>query len=317
MLLGNIEGPRGCEIWELGELLDFLVSIFKLESSKNLKVGSEYAHIISFAINNSKNLRIVKHNGEIVGHVGIYPILVKVGELGLKVGTIFGVATKLEYRNKGIAKSLLMDAIEKMKKEKYDLSILWTSIPEFYRKLGWENAGTRITFYLNSSNIDLLPTYNGLEIKRLEDDSQLSDIIKLHNSKNGVIWDEQKAKFLVLRKTVDSFLAYENREMLGYIIVVDSRVVDFGGETKSIFSLIKYVFSTKSLTNLELQTSLNLKETRILEELGIPYKKSYLGMIKIINLQNLEKLLLNCNIKINEIEDSSYLIKYNEEEKKD
>ncbi|MGB9806612.1 MAG: GNAT family N-acetyltransferase [Thermoproteota archaeon] len=311
----KVEGPRGCTREELGELLVFLNNVFKPGLDENINVGLEYSHVIASAMDDSENLRVIKCNREIVSHVGIHKIYVKIDELKLKVGVIFGVATHQNYRGKGFATILLKDATEKMIRENYDVSILWTGIPEFYRRLGWENAGSKTIFHFNNSNIEVLPDYRDLEIRKVEDDSELKTIVSLHNETNGVIWDENTAKLLLSRQAIETYSAFRNGSK-GYVVVRGSKIIDFSGNSSLILALIRYIFLSKKLGRIEFQVPSNSKEASILKYFGVPFEEDYIGMIKIINLNNLKEILAKCNINVERMNDSYYLVKQCTEERR-
>lgn len=310
----NVEGPRGCIKEELGELLVFLYNVFKPSLDESINVGTEYSHVISSAMSNSENLRIIKCNKEIVGHVGIYPAYVKTDEIKLKVGIIFGVATHPNYRGRGFASTLLRDAVNKMKKENYDISILWTGIPEFYRKLGWENAGSKTTFHFNNSNIEILPDYSNLEIRKFEGNNDLQTVISLRSKANGVIWNEDVAKFLISREASETFLAFRD-EFKSYVVVRGSRIIDFSGDPSLTLALIRYVFTSKKLEKMEFQVPSNSKEESILKYFGVPFNEEYVGMIKLISLDKFKEIFEKCGLNVERM-DNCYLVKQCIEERK-
>jgi predicted acetyltransferase len=68
-------------------------------------------------------------------------------------GGIGNVATLPEYRRRGFATKLLGRAIQFMRKKKYSLSILFTGIPHFYRRLKWEIASPDYKYLIPVSEI--------------------------------------------------------------------------------------------------------------------------------------------------------------------
>ena len=61
--------------------------------------------------NDNRYVRLALRRKEIVGHVGIWPVTVCVGQARLKTAGIYGVCTRPDMRKKGIATFLLKDAI--------------------------------------------------------------------------------------------------------------------------------------------------------------------------------------------------------------
>lgn len=56
----------------------------------------------------------------------------------LLCGAIANVATRVEYRRRGLSRALLQRAIERMEAGRFDFSMLLTGSPGHYRPLGWE-----------------------------------------------------------------------------------------------------------------------------------------------------------------------------------
>ncbi|MBO3757893.1 MAG: GNAT family N-acetyltransferase [Thermoproteota archaeon] len=106
------------------------------------------------AIDNSENIKVIKYSREIISPVGIYPMYVKVVNLKLKLGAIFELVTRFNYRGKSFTTILLKDAIERTVKENCSVSILWIVIFGFYRKLSLRYARLRTVFHFNNSNIE-------------------------------------------------------------------------------------------------------------------------------------------------------------------
>ncbi|NOZ19994.1 MAG: GNAT family N-acetyltransferase [Planctomycetes bacterium] len=83
-----------------------------------------------------KYTRLAVLAGEIVGHVRIQPNVFKLGAARLRVGGIGDVTTHFRQRKKGIAAAAMIDAIDFMKEDGFDLSILF-GIPNFYHRFGF------------------------------------------------------------------------------------------------------------------------------------------------------------------------------------
>ena len=80
----------------------------------------------------------------LVGHVGVYPLRVKVGSgRELSIGGVGAVSAHADYRGKGIMSALLHAAIEGMYASGYDLSVLWGDRKR-YLTFGWETVGRRM-----------------------------------------------------------------------------------------------------------------------------------------------------------------------------
>jgi predicted acetyltransferase len=66
-------------------------------------------------------------------------------------GIVSNVATLPEFRNRGLSRDLLKQAIDKMEREGFDLSMLGTGHSNHYLPLGWESIRVRIQYVINIS----------------------------------------------------------------------------------------------------------------------------------------------------------------------
>ncbi len=109
--------------------------------------GDETSFIDEFLINHyadSNMLRVVDGNNHYVSMLHIVPF--NAPELG-RVAYIYGVATALSHRGKGLASKLMNAAIEKINAEGYDAAILipgeeW--LKRYYSKFGFQESAQTI-----------------------------------------------------------------------------------------------------------------------------------------------------------------------------
>jgi len=286
----RIEGPKGCEEHEFGATLDLLNLVFRTSEGRSPDMGQSYPHM--YRESNRENLRIIKVNGKVISHVGIFPAQVAIGDVTIKVGGIGGVATHPDYRQRGYAGLLLKDCIRRMEEKGFDLSILWTGINDYYRRFGWENGGCENVYLLDRGNISLLPELRGYQIEEGIGDN-LEQIHSLHEREPlRVIRDKIMASVLLSRPGLETYTALRDSEVQAYLTIGGERVLDYGGIPEAVAGLIRDVFKRKLLKRMDLSTpSVNYGLPRILDDLRIPKHINYLGMLRIINLGSLlEKL---------------------------
>lgn len=130
----NPRPVRPDELNELGQLLD---SVFRIPR------GVTDQHMLTdfpllFQPDNLRNCRVIVEDGRIVSHAGLWPRELLIGETLLKVGILVAVATHPDYRRRGQAAALVKSLQQTLHDDGYDLGILWTGVPDFYRKIGWE-----------------------------------------------------------------------------------------------------------------------------------------------------------------------------------
>lgn len=106
------------------------------------------------------NCYVIEDAGQIVSHVGLFPLHISATGISLTLGGIGGVATLPEARGKGYMTRLLHHAIEEMRARGYPASWLGGD-RQRYNMFGWEMAGLayQLTFTHRSlSWHDVTPT---------------------------------------------------------------------------------------------------------------------------------------------------------------
>jgi N-acetylglutamate synthase-like GNAT family acetyltransferase len=276
----GIEGPRQCRESELQETLAVLDLIF--HSCKTRRMGKYYPY--AYGPRNLHNMRIMKADGRIIAHAAIYPRFVNTLDgLELKVGCIGGVATHPDYRGKGYATAILNDCIGKMEQEDYDISILWTDSPYFYRRLGWESAGTELCFNLNPGNVSVLPTIK--EGVRAEEDAyDFSEIRQFYDLK-PLRSRRELGEYSLIFNSQRKLYHRRNVKTAGYVLVGDDNsVLEYGGDGNVVCSILRNLVEQGNCPFLKLFTPPQQDcLTNYMEELDIPKNSIYLGMIRVIS----------------------------------
>jgi predicted acetyltransferase len=83
--------------------------------------------------------RIARENGCLLGHVSIIEKYIRIGNCSLKLAGIGDVYTHPDGRGKRVSSTLMNDAVDYMRKNKYPISMLY-GIPNFYHKFGYIEA---------------------------------------------------------------------------------------------------------------------------------------------------------------------------------
>lgn len=78
--------------------------------------------------------------GDLAGDLTMQEMTVRLRCAELKTGFLAGCATRSDYRNRGIMRTLLHAQMEKMNEEGYALCHLHPFLHAFYRKFGWETV---------------------------------------------------------------------------------------------------------------------------------------------------------------------------------
>ena len=148
-----VEGPRGCGEFEVGPTMDLLNFVFRHPDPP--EIGTDYGHAYRHA--NRDNMRIIKVGRQVVAHAGMRYMELRCPRGDLRMGCIGGVCSHPDYRGRGYASAVMRDCVSKMHEDGIHVGLLGTGIPDFYRRMGWENAGLRHRYAVDCGNVELLP----------------------------------------------------------------------------------------------------------------------------------------------------------------
>jgi GNAT superfamily N-acetyltransferase len=129
--------PRAIQPDELPLLGELLNDVFRRSQGvADQDVFCDFP--LAFAPENLPNGRVIAEAGRPVSHAAVWPRELIVEGWRLKLGVITLVATQPEFRRRGLAARLMTNLQQRMRDEGYDLGVLWTGVPDFYRRLGWQ-----------------------------------------------------------------------------------------------------------------------------------------------------------------------------------
>lgn len=95
---------------------------------------------------------VAVEDGQIVCHVGTFPMEIVSGPSRLRCGGIGNVATAPEARGKGYMSQLLQRSVEAMQEKRWPLSVLWGD-PQRYGHFGYERAGFELQIDVNRRSL--------------------------------------------------------------------------------------------------------------------------------------------------------------------
>jgi predicted acetyltransferase len=144
-----------------------------------------------------------------------------------KMGGIAGVATYPEYRRSGYVKSLIIDALKRMRENDQIISLLHPFDIGFYRKFGWEVFTENKKIYIEKKDLKFLNPQTGT-IRRFTKDNHHQDIESVYAEfskkytgmlvrnlnwwKNYIYDDGQIAVYYNEAKEPKGYLLYEIKE---------------------------------------------------------------------------------------------------------
>jgi GNAT superfamily N-acetyltransferase len=281
-----MQKPRSIKLGDSIELMDFLNNIFRISRGCPPTMFEEYPTM--YHRKNYCNLLIIRDNGKIVSHVGIYPYDIVSQNQRLKVGGIGGVSTHPDYRKKGYAAELLNFCIEKLEKENYDFSILWGN-PSFYQRFGYQPSGKEYIYILNKNILNKSNFFITKYKILLYQPEMLDEIIKFYNKTkpSRVMKSKEKWALLLSLPNRNTFVAYDKDRVVAYCTVGGSKyyeesVVDFATEEDEtvLLVLFKHIFNIFNFQQLKVYSPMKIEK---LEQMGIRGQTNHLYLLRKIN----------------------------------
>lgn len=248
----SLQGPRGARQGELEPIIDLVNRVFRNGIDQNM--ATDYPLVFRKA--NLDNLRVITDGARIVSHLAIAPQHILTQEARLQAGMICAVATDSEYRNQGLATRITQDAQDKMSLDGCGVGLLWTSIPDFYRRTGWEVVGSDGWCYLmDRAQAHRFQSRHKIRPYRGEVDRER--LMTLHEGLCGGV-ARQPSDYRVLYRlpTVRVWVAERSGEIKGYAVVGNafnkSGVVEWGGSPAALASLLSHLTSDHEERRLQI-----------------------------------------------------------------
>lgn len=281
-----MEGPRAPLENEFSTVVKFLDS--NLRPAEDWSITSEYP--IAFSPANLGNIRIIKENESVLAHAVMRPVIVKTPAGLFKIGALGSVVTSSDHRNQGLSTKTLESCLEAARAHGCDFSILWTNLYDFYRRLGFELAGSEMSVlidneiktpphslrFLDSTKVDpgaIHRLYGQHTVSSLRTLEETRRYLQIPNTRVYTAWDERG----VLKAYA---IEGKGADLNGY-------VHEWGGGVSSLIPLFAYIRGSQQrpITVIIPRHSGNL--IRQFEAMGLQINDGFLGMIKLLNPDNL------------------------------
>lgn len=281
-----MQGPRSPEAHELSKLVEFLNN--NLRENNSWPITSEYPTAIS--ANNIHNMSIITEDEKIISHAVLKTLIVKTPHAIFKVGAIGSVVTAPEYREQGHSRKNIENCIKLAHKQECDLVILWTDQFDYYRKFGFELAGYDYSYvmdqalpiqdktlrFMTGNNVApeaLQKAYSMHTVQAIRNTEDFRQFLKIPNSNLYTAWSPEN-------KLMAYAVEGKGADLVNY-------VHEWGGQVDALADLLKHIYSLKQspLTIMVPQHSQNLH--RKLDSLNVFKHVGYLGMMKLINVDQL------------------------------
>ena len=315
-----MEGPRPLFDSELGDFVNFLST--HLRPDYQWSIAEEYPLAIQDA--NLHNVRVIKEQDTFLSAAVMKPLIIK-SPIGLfKVAAIGSVVTAPAHRNRGLSRQILENCLEAGRQNGCDLAILWTDAFDFYRKLGFELAGTEISLQLPTS----LKAPEATEKLRFMQSNKIDPeaILRLYSqhTTGSVRTIEDIRKFLTIPNSRVYSAWSDQNHLEAYAVEgkgadLEDHIHEWGGGVSKLLPLLYFAVKErgKALTLMAPAHSANL--IRQLNLAGAKQHSGVLGMIKILNptpfLSKIKKYVRGMGVEdvALEIRDDKFYLGYREE----
>lgn len=318
----TLDGPRPARIEEREDLIGMVNLIFRIAAGREPTIASDWPHV--YSPSNLENVMVVsdRQRGEVVASTGVWASETRVGDALLRVGGINCVGTLQEYRRHGLGSQVMQAAQTRMGDLDCHVGLLVTGIMNWYRKLGWEEAGGVRSYRLNRGNIGLLPplatgircrfaTVNETVNEDAEEDQVAAEIVRLRNQDRlgATRTLEGFRQLYAARRSPQIVLAelegVSEGAAIAYILVRENLVLEWGGNAQSVAALVRIYFETLddpgtsttqrneagrplALQNLTLMTpTWQHPLLTLLDAVCLPYATEYLGMLFVVEPRRL------------------------------
>lgn len=259
-----LEGPRAAKSDELQKIIDLVNEIFMTRRGLPPIMGEAFP--LLFNRNNLENLRIIVKDGQPISHVGIWEGDLLIFGSWFKVGMIGSVCTREDFRGRGYASTLIMDAIQKMTNDGIDL-VLISGDRNLYKRFGFFKSGLIYNYSIPYGKLEVENGQSKLNFV-CYDECWLRDVVAIYQ-REPVRYRRSLEEFNLLLKIFTKPLKYTSIRNRIYMAVVNNRplayiatslfletnflkIWEYAGSRNAIIHLIDYIFKTKHINNLEI-----------------------------------------------------------------
>lgn len=257
-----LEGPRASKLEELPEIVSLVNEVFMAPKGLPPILGEIFP--LLFNGNNLDNLRVIVKDGKPISHVGVWEGNLLIYGSWFKVGMIGAVCTRKDFRGRGYASALVMDALRKMRADGVDL-VLISGDRDLYRRFGCFKSGIVYHYNVPCDKLRVNECRFGIVPY---DESRIMDMISVYQ-REPVRYQRTLEEFKSLLKIFTKIpeygylrggihLAVNDGRPLAYVafssfLSIDSlKVWEYAGSRSAILQLIANIFRTEDISSLEM-----------------------------------------------------------------
>lgn len=262
----GFEGPRPARRAEREQLLEMVNYVFRVSRGLPATIAEDWPHV--YEPENLANVVVVcerddADNGQgrgapskIVASTGVWACDVVLGGATLRVGGINCVGTLPDYRRHGFGSQVMLAAHQTMRDLGCQVGLLSTGITNWYRRLGWEEAGSQRNYHLNRGNVALLPLLRpGLRVRMVElggarepmdalDMASLEALARLHEAQRmGAVRTPDRFRQLIVARQIERIAFAEAEEgAVSYLLLREQGVLEWAGPAPIVAALLRALF---------------------------------------------------------------------------
>ena len=288
-----MDAPRTACSGEFRELMGFIDRIFRPGQPGRSIMQGQYPHLFQNKPGFLHRYLLVRDQGEIVGHVAVHPLQVRLEDAVLEAGGIGQVAAHPEHRGEGIMSCLLEEAITRMRRKGYAISVLGGD-RQRYGWFGWENGGVRNVFTLTPRLVGRPSSAERcLPLRRLEITPAVG---------RRILAVDRLRSYRVERRPgeMKPLFARRSREVWGcgegkrfaYVVLgggyrqtgTYERVDEAGGDAELVMAMIRLLMARYRLEQLTAIAGPNPADVNIFRKTSARWERRTDGMVKIVDL---------------------------------
>ncbi|MHA2038911.1 MAG: GNAT family N-acetyltransferase [Promethearchaeota archaeon] len=155
-----------------------------------------------------------------VATAGIIPFDIRMRSRDFKMHGVGGVASKPEYRNRGVVREIMIGMFKDMYESKIPISVLYPFKLSFYEMLGYKLVDEHYSYEFKISDIIYKKTnYHMKEVVRIGDDIR-SVYDQAISNFDYIAKRPEIQYFRALYKNNYKFICYNGNQPVGYVIII-------------------------------------------------------------------------------------------------
>ncbi|MDY7228376.1 GNAT family N-acetyltransferase [Hyalangium rubrum] len=177
------------------------------------------------------NLRVLREAGEVVGTAFPIPMGQWYGGRRVAMAGVGGVGVAPSARGRGTATRLMQQVLQELRGKGFPLSVLYPSTQALYRRVGYEQAGSRFELRVQVQGLDFTERTLSLRPVKASDQAALQEVYRRHASSRPGYLDRGPYSWERMSnprgETAHGFLVEGASGVEGYVYVVRRRQQGF------------------------------------------------------------------------------------------